>query len=79
MKNQSQSHKNILVLGSKKGLKLPKSRIFKVYAANGAISLICKLKKAKNFELNCVTAAVIYLRHKEIRKKILNSKYLNLF
>jgi len=74
MKNQSQSHKNILVLGSKKGLKLPKSRIFKVYAANGAISLISKLKKAKNFELNCVTAAVIYLRHKEIRKKILNSK-----
>jgi len=74
MKSQFPNNKDILVVGSKKGLKIPTSKIYKAYLANGAISLVNKLKKTKGFEVNCITGAAIYLRHKEIRKKILKSK-----
>ena len=47
MKRQLQNNKNILVVGSKKGLKIPISKIYKAYVANGAISLVNKIKKAK--------------------------------
>ena len=78
MKSQFPNNKDILVVGSKKGLKIPTSKIYKAYLANGAISFANKLKKTKGFELSCVTGAAIYLRHKEIRKKILDQDYSNL-
>tara|TARA_B100001123_G_C15344364_1_gene1036347 strand:- start:3242 stop:3940 length:699 start_codon:yes stop_codon:yes gene_type:complete len=67
--------KNVLVLGSKPGSKLPDINVDKIYTANGAAERADYYRlKYPNNELICICGAAEFARNEHVSRRIIKSK-----